>query len=210
MGMMPAMRAPPFRVCSGRLSPRRHSALFGLRAPVGERALGGLDQLGGLVGEDRGDLGIEVDRLASALPARRRGRRRLSARRRGRRVPRRPAPGVRGALLGGDARIEALVGALDALEQLPVVHEVAGRTRPGAWPPTPSPPCSPPAAPGPGVARPSAAAEGAAQPVIERLGEADAVARLRHLGAARERVAGAVDLLGQRRAARAAAASRAR
>ena len=41
------------------------------------------------------------------------------------------------------------------------------------------------------------AAKGAPQPVIERLGEADAVARLRHLRAAGKRVAGAVHLLGQ-------------
>ena len=39
------------------------------------------------------------------------------------------------------------------------------------------------------------AAVGPAQPAIEGLCEADAVARLRHLRAARERVAGAVDIL---------------
>ena len=44
----------------------------------------------------------------------------------------------------------------------------------------------------------NAAAECAAQPPVEGFGEADAVARLRHLRAARERVAGAVDLFGQR------------
>ncbi len=88
------------------------------------------------------------------------------------------------------------VALLDALEQLPVVDEVAGRLIEVASRPTPSPTCSRPSSARSSLRQPESAAEGAAQPVIERLGEADAVARLRHLRAARERVAGAVDLLG--------------
>ncbi len=42
-----------------------------------------------------------------------------------------------------------------------------------------------------------AAVEGLAQPVIERLGQARAVARFGHPGTSRERVAGAIDFLGQ-------------
>ena len=68
-------------------------------------------------------------------------------------------------------------------------------TRPGARPRTPWP-----HAVGQQLevlaSQPEAAVEGLAQPVIERLGQADAVARLGHPRTARQRVAGAIDLLG--------------
>ena len=92
----------------------------------------------------------------------------------------------------------ASLRALDALEQLPVIDEVAGGLIEMRRDRLHRRPCSPRAASRSSLRQSEAAAEGAAQPVIERLGEADAVARLRHLRAARERVAGAVDLLGQR------------
>ncbi len=141
----------------------------GLGAPVAQRMLGGVDELGGFIGEDRGDFGIEVGGLVgggnSALPC---GGARV--RRAGRCRSRRC----------GDTLVELLVGPRDPFEQLPVTDEIArglievGRHRfHRAHAVTEQcEVCS---------AYPQAAAIGTPQPVIERLGEPDAVAGLRHL-----------------------------
>ncbi len=180
IGMMPAMRAPPLRVCSGRLSPRRRSWLFGCaRQSASARSEASMSSVASSVkmaatsgSKSTGSSGASsVAAGAAAAFSLRAGR--------------------------GDALVQALVGALDALEQLPVVDEVAGGFiqvrghrlhRRHAVPEEPRS----------SSVKSHAAAEAVAQPVIERLGEADAVARLRHLGAARERMTGAIDLLGQR------------
>ena len=70
--------------------------------------LRGIDQLGRLVGENGGDFRIEIHRFL-------------------RRISLAGGSRARCHLCGGagDALIEALVGALDALEQLPVIEEEA-------------------------------------------------------------------------------------
>src|SRR5205823_6160244 len=91
-------------------------AAAGGATAAGGGVSGGVGELGRLVGENGRHLGVELDRLVARM--------RLLAGRMGR-AERGMDAGVRAG--GGHALVQAPLGALDPLEQLPVIDEVTGR-----------------------------------------------------------------------------------
>ncbi len=223
MGMRPAMRAPPLNVCNGRLSAVEAIDAAAVLVPLRQRALRCVDEFDRLIGEDAGDVGVEVrerrlrrhlrDRreqepvaaaggLTTELPAGKEAE-----------VPRPPArrsrggagvarPPVRGAGRGDDAFLE--------FDRWPASMRASNELC--DWKkPVDSSRCDATWLHGVhaiaeqrqvGGLETHAAVEGLAHPVFERRRETDAVARFRHARAARQRVAGAIALLRSPRAAR--------
>ena len=60
MARMPAMRAPPFSVCSTRFSSVMRPRSARSARPARERGIGLLEQLGRFLAEDRRDVGVEI------------------------------------------------------------------------------------------------------------------------------------------------------
>ena len=209
------MRAPPLSVCSGRLSAASPSTLAAVLVPLRERALRGVDELDGLVGEDAGDVLVEIrDDVFATYGVRRgspdflrrglfRGAGAVLKGSGGRRDRRRDWSRGRGAGCGSDcsaaraaatmrfssSSVACSMRASSAAMRLEVSGgfvEIRGDGLHGIH------------AVGEqvqlGVLQTHAAVERLADPVFERRGETDAMPRFGHARAAGKRMAGAIRL----------------